>query len=63
VVRPRFELSTSNIHDTQFAHTTTTTTTTMLGWLIEMGYGLDGWRSVPGRSKKRFCLPQHPHRF
>jgi hypothetical protein len=25
-----------------------------------MGYGLDGWRSIPGTGKRIFFSPQHP---
>jgi hypothetical protein len=27
---------------------------------ITMGYGLDGWGSIPGRAKRFFSTPQHP---
>jgi hypothetical protein len=28
-----------------------------------MGYGMDGWVSIPGRDKRFFCTPQRPDRL
>jgi hypothetical protein len=29
-------------------------------FVIVMGYGLDGWGSIPGRGKRFFSTPRHP---